>query len=515
MNRIFCIALAALVSLSASAQTIVQVRAGGNKYSSPFDHPTNAWNYLISRGSNNWVLDIGPGLWTVSAGYGAYGGRGGFHTDGNLRNVRITGSGMYTTIISNSMWGDVFFLGTNSNNIEMDNFGFKQPRTGDGAILTNGIGSNYISSIIANYTDDRTLSSNYFIHDIYAESVQDLGIFIRANQVLMENIHVQGLGTTNLSINNSHQPDGMCIGGSGSDWIVRNCFFYDVCYGLEVGGHPSAVGIRTNRNWLIENVYCSSWVSAFNLFPDTTMRFENVVFKNCTASTVVGYTNVSIQGARNAPCDKGFLFGGDAYNVTIDGCTTINCMNGVLTSITTGHLSELTVKDSTFLHDGAQVAFDSSSTWTGISAAPINSFGTNNIVNARIEGNTIKGVPLYAMNIAGTNMTVRGNTIINSGYQGAFGIGFAISTNLFSANQIRLGNIVIEDNLLISQGVTMDYGCLISSGVTNVVYRNNRQIGGTERLGGGAAASTGLFTNVTWNSMWGNQGTNFSVGVAY
>jgi hypothetical protein len=507
-----------LASIFSSLGVVAAMKWGDNTMASntpgyPFAHPTNAWNYLVGRGSNNWTMLIGPGLWEVSPGYVDQGQLAAFDAD-NLSNVKILGSGP-STIITNSRWGDIFNFGTNSNGIEIGGFQIQQPRTGVAPIVTNGVISNQISTVIYNQTDDITLSSNYYIHDITFNPAQNNVIFLRANNVLVERLQCFGAGTTNLMIaNNPMQADGSVVSGAGSHWVVRNCYFWDVCYGVEVGGHPSGF-TRTNRNWLIDGVTTFSWFQGLVLFSSSGNRFENVRFQNCFVSSMPGNTNLTVPtGARDGPCNAGILIGPFTYDVKIVDCHIRNAMVGIRTKPEGGDIRNLSVKNNYIYSDGWIRNF-APDAHEGIRVVPDTdaNLGLYNIYDSFIEGNTVYGVPTYAINIGGTNIIVKNNTVIDAAYDSAFGSAFLVSPNQWDAGMIKIGNMVFEGNTILAHNQATDYGILIGAGVTNVVWRNNRHIGSGARLGW--FGTPGLFTNTTWNAMWGLEGTNFSVGVPY
>lgn len=499
------------------AETWGNNHLASNFWGYPFAHPTNAWNYMVDRGSNDWTLVIGDNLWTVNPGYVSAGGRAGFHTYGGLRNVKVTGKSKNATVISNATWGDVFTTGTNSSGVEIGNMSFHQPRTGVFPIVTNGILSNVNSSIISGPSDNVTLSTNIWLHDLEMRNVQDLGVYLHAHNVLAERVNIQGLGTTNLFTN--HQPDGAGITGSGSDWIIRDCTMLDCHYCIEVGGHPG--GGRTNRNYLISGVNCTAWNIGFALFPAAVAhaqggnRFENVRFVNCTAASVPGYTNVAVSLPRDGPLSKGFELGGNAAYVSVEGCTVRNAVTGIRTISDPGSLTDVRLVGNHIAVDYGPLYNDTTVSYQGIWALPDtgDTFDDFNLENFIIAGNIIDNCRTFGIAAAGTNGVIRDNMIVNSGFHTANGSALRIYDGDYNASFKRVGNMWWEDNVLVAGPSGMPYGILYGTTLTNIVFRNNRQVGGTDKLK--IFGTPAIYTNTTWNAAYGLYSTNVSFNTPY
>lgn len=471
----------------------------------PFAHPTNAWNYLINAGSNNWTMLIGQGTWFVSPGYSQQGQRAAFHALGNLRNIKILGAGD-GTIITNSQYGDVFYFGTNSSNVEIGKLAIHQNTNSFVNII-----SNFISCTILNTTDDITLGTNYYVHDIYFRTIQDNNVFLRANTVLIERLRADSVGTISFVTvaTPSGQADGSCISGSGSDWIIRNCFFHDCCYGVEVGGHDAAHN-RTNRNWLIENITVKAWTSGLVVFSDASMRFEDIRFVNCDVDSVLGFTNFSTVVKRNGPCSNGFVVGGNTSDIEIAGNRVKNCVLGIMTSPGGGNMDRLKIRDNTIrITDQSPLNADPTVGYWGMFIYPTTA-DANIIYNSEITGNTVYNYRTEGIAVAGSNIVVRGNTIIDCGYDSVNASAFRCYNGAvlpdFNPAIKNLGNMVFEGNLILGHGQATANGGLFGT-ITNLIWRNNTHVGSGAKVKFFSPAP--LYTNVTWTAMWGTEGTNF------
>lgn len=498
-------------------QGIVEVRQDGNDATAtnatgltgtPWQYPTNAWDYLAGRGSNNIILDIGPGIYHVR---GDYDTAAPFYTAAALTNWTVRGAGKYATTFTNSNWGDIFQFAYPSG-FEIRDLGFHQ---------RIGLRSSYTDPTInsgENVTCLRIFGgTNIVIRNIYGLNIYDIFIWgEQCHYVSCSGIEVDNLGTTNLFVN-SQQGDGAGISGTGDHWKIYDCKFRNTFYAVEIGGHDAN---RTNVDWVVDNVSATSWYIPFAVFPTLNTFWRDVTFKNCYASGVLGKTNQTQEWHYNQPCKAGFK-SGNCDNLTIQNCNINNCIGGIWLTPSGGNAYNFALIDNTISWTDPTVGNAAPTIpHYGISiiaGSPDSAAGNNSRwYNGIIRGNRISELSQWGIMPMGSNILCTGNILNNVGWAlhpegSAFKFTDYTAEGDMHANFNKgIGKIYITDNMIsVDKGTSVTAAISFFGSGTNVTWMNNRIIGGIPTIN--LRSFTGYFvTNTTWNAMWpGPAETNF------